>query len=151
MNPLPLQANARPLEILLVEDSPTDARLMSILLGESRIPNRTHTVQDGDSAMAFLRRQGTYTDAPEPDLVLLDLNLPGMDGREVLRTAKSDTMLRHIPVVVLSTSRARRDVRESYEMQANCYVCKADDLEGFERALQAIEDFWFRTAELPLA
>jgi CheY-like chemotaxis protein len=139
----------RPIEILLVEDNPGDARLTIEGLNESKVHNNLHIARDGVEAMQFLRREGEYADAVRPDLILLDLNLPRMDGREVLAEIKSDVKLKTIPVVVLTTSRAEQDVLRSYELQANCYITKPVDLEQFITVVKSIEDFWFTIVTLP--
>jgi two-component system, chemotaxis family, response regulator Rcp1 len=139
----------RPLEILLVEDNPGDVRLTVEGLKEGKLRNNLHVARDGVEAMAFLRREGEYADAVRPDLILLDLNLPRMDGREVLTAIKSDASLKTIPVVILTTSRAEQDVLRSYELQANCYITKPVDLEQFITVVKAIEDFWFTIVTLP--
>ena len=139
----------RPIEILLVEDNPGDVRLTVEGLKESKVRNNLHVARDGVEAMEFLRRTGPYGDAVRPDLILLDLNLPRMDGREVLAEVKSDAKLKTIPVVVLTTSRAEQDVLRSYELQANCYITKPVDLEQFIAVVKSIEDFWFTIVTLP--
>ena len=139
----------RAIEILLVEDNPGDVRLTMEGLAETKIRNNLHVVTDGVEALAFLRHAGAYADAVRPDLILLDLNLPRMDGREVLSTIKSDPKLMTIPVVVLTTSRAEQDVLRSYELQANCYITKPVDLGQFITVVKSIEDFWFSIVTLP--
>jgi len=138
-----------PIEILLVEDNPGDVRLTVEGLKESKVRNNLHVTRDGVEAMAFLRREGQHARAVRPDLILLDLNLPRMDGREVLSELKSDPKLKTIPVVVLTTSRAEQDVLRSYELQANCYITKPVDLEQFISVVKSIEDFWFSIVTLP--
>jgi chemotaxis family two-component system response regulator Rcp1 len=138
-----------PVEILLVEDGPGDARLVREGLHECKIRNNLHVVEDGVKAMAFLRRQGEHAKAPRPDLILLDLNLPRKDGREVLREIKEDELLRTIPVVVLTTSKAEEDIVKSYSLHANCYVTKPLSLQEFIDVLRSIEAFWFTTVRLP--
>ena len=138
-----------PVEILLVEDNPGDVRLAREGLSECKIRNNLHVVDDGVKAMAFLRRQDEYARAPRPDLVLLDLNLPRKDGREVLREVKEDEKLRTIPVVVLTTSKAEEDILKSYSLHANCYVTKPMGLEQFLDVVRSIEDFWFTIVKLP--
>jgi len=138
-----------PVEILLVEDNPGDVRLAREGLSECKIRNNLHVVDDGVKAMAFLRRQDEYARAPRPDLVLLDLNLPRKDGREVLREVKEDEKLRTIPVVVLTTSKAEVDILKSYSLHANCYVTKPMGLEQFLDVVRSIEDFWFTIVKLP--
>jgi two-component system, chemotaxis family, response regulator Rcp1 len=139
----------RPIEILLVEDNPGDARLTIEGLNESKVHNNLHIARDGVEALPFLRREGEYADAVRPDLILLDLNLPRMDGREVLAEIKSDVKLKTIPVVVLTTSRAEQDELRSYELQANCYITKPVDLEQFITVVKSIEDFWFTIVTPP--
>jgi len=139
----------RPAEILLVEDSPTDALLAREALGLSRLENELHVVQDGVEAMAFLRHEREYADAPRPDLILLDLNLPRKDGRAVLRELKTDERLKLIPVVILTTSAADADVQQAYGLHANCYIVKPVDFERFTRVIQTLEDFWFAVVRLP--
>lgn len=138
-----------PAQILLVEDSPSDIRLTQKVLTDARIANELHVVKDGVDALAFVRREGQYADAAAPDLILLDLNLPRMDGREVLRAIKSDPNLHNIPVIVLTTSRAERDVLESYEMHANSYIAKPIDLGEFIDVVRSIEGYWLSIVRLP--
>lgn len=140
---------ARPAEILLVEDSPGDVRLMQEALREGKVANRVHVVRDGVEAMAFLRRQGDHADVPRPDLILLDLNLPKKDGREVLAELKADQDLRRIPVVVLTTSRAEEDVLRAYDLHANCYMTKPVDLRQFLDLVKNIEQYWLVMVCLP--
>jgi CheY-like chemotaxis protein len=142
---------SRPVEILLVEDNPGDARLTREALKEGKIRNSLHHAIDGVEAMAFLRREGKHQDAPVPDIVLLDLNLPRKDGREVLSEMKQDPRLRSIPVVVLTTSEAEQDIVRTYELHANCYITKPVDLEKFIDIIRAIEDFWLAVVRLPSA
>ncbi|MBI2911413.1 MAG: response regulator [Chloroflexi bacterium] len=139
----------RPIEILLVEDNPGDVRLTREALKEGKVRNRMSVARDGAEAMAFLRQEGEYADAPRPHLILLDLNLPGKDGREVLEEIKADPDLMRIPIVVLTTSRAEQDILRSYELHANCYVTKPVDLDQFIKVVQAIEDFWLSIVTLP--
>lgn len=139
----------RPIEILLVEDSPGDVRLTREALRDAKIANHLHVVSDGEEAIAFLRRDGRYGAAPTPDLVLLDLNLPKKDGREVLAEVKNDPLLKRIPVVVLTTSQAERDIVQSYELHANCYVTKPVDLDQFVDVVRSVQDFWFTIVKLP--
>jgi chemotaxis family two-component system response regulator Rcp1 len=145
MNPRALQ----PVEILLVEDSPTDVLLAKEALEFSRIVNNLHTVPDGVEAMAFLRREGQYNEAPFPGLILLDLNLPKKDGREVLSEIKTDERLKRIPVVVLTTSRSEIDILKAYGLHANCYIVKPVDFEKFSEVVRSIENFWFAVVTLP--
>jgi CheY-like chemotaxis protein len=139
----------RPIEILLVEDNPGDVRLTIEGLKEGKVRNNLHVARDGVEALAFLHREGEYRDAVRPDLILLDLNLPRKDGREVLQDLKQDPALRTIPVVVLTTSRSEQDVLRSYELQANCYITKPVDLEQFITVVKSIEDFWLTIVTLP--
>jgi two-component system response regulator len=141
---------ADPIEILLVEDSPTDALLAKEALGDSKLNNNLHIVPDGVEAMAFLRSEGKYVDSPRPTLILLDLNLPKMDGREVLAEVKADDKLKRIPVVVLTTSKSDDDVAQAYGLHANCYVVKPVNYDQFEEVVKSIENFWFATATLAL-
>jgi chemotaxis family two-component system response regulator Rcp1 len=136
-------------EILLVEDNPSDVRLTQIAIAECKLANRLHVVRDGEAALAFLRREGEYRAALRPDLILLDLNLPKMDGRELLAKIKSDAGLRTIPVVVLTTSEAEADVIRSYDLHANAYITKPLDMEQFVRVVKGIDDFWFGIVRLP--
>jgi CheY-like chemotaxis protein len=139
----------RPIEILLVEDNPSDAALTIEALAEAKIANRLSRVEDGVEAMQFLYRQGPYVGATRPDLIMLDLNLPRKDGREVLKELKQDADLKTIPVVVLTTSNAERDVLRSYELHANCYVTKPVDFQQFLGVIKSIEQFWFTVVTLP--
>lgn len=139
----------RPVEILLVEDSPGDVRLTREVLRDATVPNRLHHAPDGEQAMAFLRREGAFADAPSPDVVLLDLNLPRRDGREVLTDIKDDPGLRRIPVIVLTTSAAERDIMRAYDHHVNAYIQKPVDLEQFYTVVRSIESFWLRVVELP--
>ena len=137
------------IEILLVEDSPTDALLTKRALADARLINRLHHVEDGTQALAFLRREPPFAGVPRPDLILLDLNLPKMDGREVLKEIKTDEELKIIPVVVLTTSRAEQDVLRSYRLHANCYITKPVDFDSFTDAISTLEKFWFAVVTLP--
>ena len=141
--------SGRPIEILLVEDNPGDVRLTIEGLKEGKVRNNLHVAKDGVEALAFLRREARYQDAVRPDLILLDLNLPRMDGRQVLSAIKADPLLKTIPVVVLTTSRAEQDVLHSYQLQANCYITKPVDLEQFITVVRSIEDFWLTIVTLP--
>jgi CheY-like chemotaxis protein len=136
-------------DVLLVEDSAAEARLAREALSETAFPVELHVASDGAQAMDFLRRQGAYRDAPRPHLVLLDLNLPRTDGREVLRDIKEDEELRSIPVVVLTTSQAPSDILRAYELYANCYIQKPLELDGFIQIVKSIHRYWLQTAELP--
>lgn len=137
------------MEILLVEDDPGDVLMTKEAFEDHRVPNRVSVVGDGVSALEFLRKQGEFEDAPTPDLVLLDLNLPKMDGLEVLAVAKGDPMLRHIPVVVLTTSDAQEDVVGSYSLHANAYVTKPVDFDEFIAAVRRIDEFFVSVVRLP--
>ncbi|HKI58681.1 MAG TPA: response regulator [Trueperaceae bacterium] len=137
------------IDILLVEDSPGDARLTREALAEGKLKNVLHLVEDGEQALAFLRGEDGYADAPRPDLVLLDLNLPRVDGREVLAEMKADPDLKRIPVVVLTTSSADEDVLRAYELAANCYITKPVDLDKFLGVVRSIEEFWLTVVRLP--
>ena len=139
----------RPVEILLVEDNPGDVRLTQEALKEGKVYNDLSVVEDGVEAMAFLRREGEYADAPRPDMILLDLNLPKKDGREVLEEVKADERLRRIPVVVLTTSQDEQDVLKAYDFHANCYITKPVDFDQFIRVLRSIKDFWLTIVKLP--
>lgn len=139
----------QPVEILLVEDSPTDVLLAQEALEISRIVNTLHIATDGVEAMAYLRKEGKYRDAVRPGLILLDLNLPRMDGREVLAEIKNDEKLKRIPVVVLSTSKSEADVLNAYGLHANCYIVKPVDFAKFADVVQRIENFWFSVVTLP--
>jgi chemotaxis family two-component system response regulator Rcp1 len=136
-------------EILLVEDNPGDVGLAREALAESKMRNNLFVVGDGEEAMAFLRREGIHVAAPRPDLILLDLNLPKMDGREVLAAIKGDSNLKQIPVVILTTSRAEEDILRSYNLHANCYITKPIDLTQFLRVVKSIEEFWLSIVVLP--
>lgn len=138
-----------PIEILLVEDSPADVRLTKEVLGKASVRNTLHVVRDGVDAMAFLRREGGYADAPMPDLILLDLNLPRKPGREVLAEIKQDPALKRIPVVVLTTSAAERDIIEAYGLHANSYITKPIDLDQFIEMMKVTEEFWLTIVKLP--
>lgn len=139
----------KPIEILLVEDEPGDAYLTQEALKDAKILNRVHLVEDGMEAMAFLRRQGAYENAPRPDLVLLDLNLPRKDGRQVLAEIKNDALLSSIPIVVLTTSSSDEDILKSYNLRANCYVTKPVNLEQFMTVVRATQEFWLSIVKLP--
>lgn len=143
------QTSARPIEILLVEDNPGDVRLTEEVFKEAKIQNNLQVVMDGVEAMAFLRREGKYADAPQPDIILLDLNLPKKDGREVLAEIKADPVLRRIPVVALTTSKAEEDILKTYALHLNCYIVKPVDFEQFMKVVSSIEDFWLTVVKLP--
>lgn len=137
------------IEILLVEDNPGDVRLTKEALRDGKILNNLNVVTDGVEAMAFLRREGDYADAPRPELILLDLNLPRKDGREVLAEIKRDEELKRIPVVILTSSAAEQDIIKSYNLHANCYVTKPVDLDQFIGVVKSIEHFWLKVVKLP--
>jgi chemotaxis family two-component system response regulator Rcp1 len=139
----------KPIEILLVEDNPGDAELVLDFLEQSKVRNTINWVKDGDEAMGFLHNLGEYADKPLPDLILLDLNLPGKDGREVLAEVKADQRLRHIPVVVLTSSKAEADIAGSYNLNANAFVTKPVNLEQFVRVIRTIDEFWLSVVRLP--
>ena len=143
------ETEGRPVEILLVEDSPSDTELTVEALKEAKIRNHLSTVEDGVQAMEFLRRQGRFARAPRPDLIMLDLNLPRKDGREVLAEIKTDPDLKTIPVVVLTTSRAEQDVLRAYQLNANCYITKPVDFDQFLNVVRSIESFWLFVVTLP--
>jgi CheY-like chemotaxis protein len=139
----------RLIEVLLVEDDPGDVLLTREAFEHQKVANRLHIVNNGEDAIGFLRKQGQYTDAPDPDLVLLDLNLPGMHGREVLAAVKEDPRLQTIPVVVLTTSEAEEDVLRSYQLHANAYVTKPVDFDRFMAVVRAIDEFFVSVVRLP--
>ena len=142
-------SRATPVEILLVEDNPGDVRLTKEALKEGKVYSNLHWAKDGVEALEFLRRQGKFADVPRPDIILLDLNLPKKDGREVLSEIKNDDDLKRIPVVILTTSKAEEDVLRSYQLHANCYVTKPVDLEKFIVVVQSIDRFWLTVVTLP--
>lgn len=137
------------IEVLLVEDNPGDVRLTKEALKEGRLLNRVNVVGDGVEALAYLRREAKYANAVPPDLILLDLNLPKKDGREVLAEIKADSRLRRIPVVVLTTSSAEEDILKTYDLHANCYITKPVDLDQFIRVVKSVEEFWVTVVKLP--
>lgn len=141
--------DSRPIEILMVEDNPGDIRLTLEAFKEGKVRNHVHVVQDGVEALRFLKKQGPFEQAPRPDIVLLDLNLPKKDGREVLAEIKEDPQLRRIPVVVLTTSKAEQDILQTYNLHANCFITKPVDLDQFMHVVQTIEDFWLTIVKLP--
>jgi len=143
------RASAKTAEILLIEDNLGDIRLIKEAFKEGKIVNRISVVEDGEAAMAFLRREGPYAGAARPDLILLDLNLPKKDGREVLAEIKADEDLKRIPVVILTTSQAEEDILRTYDLHANCYVTKPVDLEQFLTVVRSIEDYWLAIVKLP--
>jgi two-component system, chemotaxis family, response regulator Rcp1 len=144
-----MSAQGNAIDILLVEDSPGDARLTREAFKGCKLLNTMHHVEDGVEALAFLHREGAYGKVPRPDLILLDLNLPRMDGRELLATIKEDKALKRIPVVVLTTSEDERDVLRSYNLHANCFITKPVHLERFLEVVRSIEDFWLTIVRLP--
>ena len=139
----------RPIEILLVEDNPGDVRLTQEALKEAKVRNHLSVAEDGEQALAFLRRQGQYAEAPHPDLILLDLNLPKKNGPEVLEEIKADPELKRVPVVILTVSKAEQDILKTYNLYANCYITKPVDLEQFLTVIKSIEDFWLTVVMLP--
>jgi len=139
----------RPIDILMVEDNPGDVRLAHEAFKEAKILNEVHVVEDGVEALAFLRRQGKYANVVRPELILLDLNLPKKDGREVLAEIKEDPDLRRIPVVILTVSKAEEDIIKTYDLHANCYITKPIDLDGFMEVVKAIDGFWLTVVKLP--
>lgn len=141
--------DVRPVEILLVEDNPGDVRLTREALAENKVLNNLHVASDGVEALRFLHREKPYSSAPVPDLILLDINLPKKDGREILSEIKADRELRKIPVVVLTSSEAESDIVRSYNLHANCYITKPMDMTGFLNVVKNIRDFWFSIVELP--
>ncbi|HWV98428.1 MAG TPA: response regulator [Candidatus Acidoferrum sp.] len=143
------EVEPRLVEILLVEDSPSDTELTIEALHEAKVRNHLSLVEDGVQAMQFLRREGPFAGAPRPDLIMLDLNLPRKDGREVLAEIKSDESLKTIPIVVLTTSRAEQDVLRAYQLNANCYITKPVDFEQFLNVVRSIESFWLFIVTLP--
>ena len=138
-----------PINILLVEDNPGDIRLAQEIFKDGKVQKELHVVEDGVEAMAFLKKEGKYADSPRPDLILLDLNLPRKDGREVLDELKSDESLRRIPVIILTTSKSEEDVIKTYNMHANCFITKPVDIVQFLDMAEAIEEFWFNIVSLP--
>lgn len=143
------QDNIKVIDILLVEDSEGDARLSLETMRDSKIRNKMHHVVDGEEAMAFLRKEGKYSKVQRPDLILLDLNLPKKDGREVLAEIKNDDKLKRIPVVVLTISSAEEDILKSYNLHANCFITKPIDLSQFMKVVRSVEDFWLTIVKLP--
>ena len=138
-----------PLDVLLVEDNPGEARLAQEALAENKLALNLHIVRDGEQALAFVNREGEYADAPTPDLVLLDLNLPRKSGREVLASIKNNIELKRLPVVVLTSSQAEQDILESYNLHANCYIQKPLDFEQFIKVVKNVGNFWFSIVKLP--
>ncbi|MGB6068168.1 MAG: response regulator [Desulfomonilaceae bacterium] len=139
----------QPVEILLVEDNPVDVMMTKETFCGSRVCNNLHVAEDGEEAMDFLYKRGKYSSAPSPEIILLDLNLPRKDGREVLAEIKGDSSLRHIPVIILTTSEDEEDIWKSYELQANCFITKPVDMEQFTKALECVGEFWFTLVRLP--
>jgi chemotaxis family two-component system response regulator Rcp1 len=142
--------NGMPVEVLLVEDSPGDVRLTREAFSEVNSSIRLHVAADGLEAMAFLKREGVHARAPRPGIILLDLNLPKMDGREVLAQIKADSSLKTIPIVILTTSNSQVDIAKSYQLQANCYLSKPVQLDAFESLVKSINDFWLTKVKLPM-
>lgn len=138
-----------PVEILLVEDNPGDIRLIVEVLKEGKVRNSLHVVEDGEQALAYLRRQGAYEQSVRPDVILLDLNLPKIDGHGVLEVIKEDDSLKHIPVIVLTTSEADQDILKAYNLHANCYIRKPVNLDDFLTVVRSIENFWLSIVKLP--
>jgi CheY-like chemotaxis protein len=137
------------IDILIVEDNPGDARLIKEVLNDNKVYNSLYIVNDGVEAMNFLHNQGEYQNTPRPDIIILDLNLPKRDGREVLAEIKADEELRHIPVVIMTISQAEEDILKTYKLHANCYITKPIDLNEFIKVVKSIEDFWFSIVKLP--
>ena len=144
-----IQTMDRAVEILLVEDNPADVRLTIEALKETKVANHVNYVLSGEDAMAYLRKQGKYIDVVRPDIILLDLNLPKKNGREVLSEVKSDPSLRRIPVVILTSSKAEEDIVKTYDLHANCYISKPVDITQFIKIAHVLEDFWFTVVKLP--
>ena len=144
-----MKNSVAPINILLVEDNPGDARLAVEALTEGKITNNISIVQDGIEAISFLRRETGYSDAPRPDLIFLDLNLPKMNGKDVLAAIKKDSQLKRIPVIILTTSDADRDISATYELQANCYITKPVGIDQFFNVIQSVENFWLTVVRLP--
>jgi chemotaxis family two-component system response regulator Rcp1 len=146
---MPIARSANAIDVLLVEDSPGDVRLTQEALRDANQAVHLHVATDGVEAMQFLRREGRHADAPFPDLILLDLNLPRMDGREVLALIKEDERLKTIPTIILTTSAAESDITKSYQLQANCYLTKPVQFDAFESVVRSINDFWLTRVKLP--
>jgi chemotaxis family two-component system response regulator Rcp1 len=144
-----IAGGGQPIELLLVEDSPGDIRLTQEVLNDAKRAINLHVAHDGVEAMAFLRHEGDQIDAPRPDLILLDLNMPRMDGRQVLAQIKADDSLKMIPIIVLTTSDAHIDILKSYQLQANCYLTKPVQLDSFENLVRTFNDFWLTMVKLP--
>ena len=145
------QVNYTPIEILLVEDNEDDVILTTEAFKRGKVRNNIHVTKDGVEALAFLRREGKYAAAPRPDIILLDLNLPRMDGHELLKIVKSDPLLASIPVIILTTSKSEEDVIKTYEHHSNCFISKPVTMEDFEKVIKTVEDFWFLIVRLPQA
>lgn len=143
------EINAKPVDVLLAEDNPGDVRLTREALKESKLWINLHVVEDGEAALFFLRQEGAYANAPRPDLILLDLNMPRRDGRKVLSIIKADENLKRIPIVILTTSNSEEDILKSYNLNANCYITKPVDFEKFITVVRAIEEFWLTIVKLP--
>ena len=139
----------KPIDILIAEDSPTDVMLMREALHHAKVLNTLHVVEDGVAAMAFLRREGAHREAPRPDMILLDLNMPRKNGQEVLAEIKADDRFKNIPVVILTTSRAETDIGKAYKQHANCYITKPVDFDAFAEVVRSVEGFWFTVVTLP--
>ena len=146
---MPAKSHGSPIEILMVEDNPADVRLTIEAFKDAKVLNRMNVAEDGEAAMAWLRREGKYADAPRPDLILLDLNLPKKDGREVLAEIKADPDLKRIPVVVLTTSEDQKDILKAYDLHVNAYITKPVDLDQFIKIVEAVENFWLSVVKLP--
>ena len=140
----------KPVEILLVEDNPVDVMITENAFNSRKMCNNLHVAEDGEEAMDFLCKRGKYASAPSPEIILLDLNLPRKDGREVLAEVKADPSLRHIPVIILTTSQEPDDIWKSYELQANCFITKPVDMKQFTKDLKCIGEFWFTVVKLPI-
>ena len=143
------RSNVKDIEILLVEDNPGDVRLTMEALKDCKMRNTLYVVEDGEEALSFLYKKGKYADAPHPDLILLDLNLPKKNGKEVLSEIKENPNLKRIPVVILTTSKAEEDILKTYDLHANCYITKPVDFDQFISVVRKIEDFWFSIVKLP--
>ena len=144
------EARVKPIDILLVEDNPADVRLTIEAFKEGKVNNKLHVIENGEDAILFLKQEGQYSDAPRPDLILLDLNLPKKDGREVLEDIKNEPELKRIPVVILTTSKAEEDILRTYNLHANCYIHKPVDLNEFISVARSIENFWLTIVKLPI-
>ena len=144
-----LSKRIRPVEILLVEDNPGDIRLTKEAMKEAKIINNLNVVEDGVEALAYLRKKGKFKDANRPDLILLDINLPKKNGREVLAEIKQDKNLKQIPVIILTISKAEEDIIKTYELHANCFITKPVDMDQFIKVVKSIEYFWFSIVKLP--